>query len=63
VEAHHFHVHNYIKHKELTFHVRMPRDMSIADGHTVVSLIENEILRQLKIVATIHMEPIKNEST
>ena len=58
--AHHFHVHNYINHKELTFHVRFPKEMTIAESHQLITLIEQEILEQTQMVATIHAEPIKD---
>ncbi|MBN2167585.1 MAG: cation transporter [Marinilabiliaceae bacterium] len=57
--AHHFHIHNYINHKELTFHVLMPGKMTITESHNIVTQIENKILNELGLVATIHIEPKK----
>ncbi|HRX30528.1 MAG: cation transporter [Bacteroidales bacterium] len=57
MEPHHFHIHNYITHKELTFHVRLPNSWTIEQAHKVVSEVEVEILKRLNIDATIHMEP------
>jgi cation diffusion facilitator family transporter len=63
LHAHHFHLHNYINHKELTFHVRLPNHMSIADGHHIVTEIEKAIEAQTSMTTTIHLEPEKNRST
>jgi len=54
---HHFHIHNYVMHHELTFHVRLPNEMSIEQAHRIVSNIESAILNELGIDATIHIEP------
>ena len=59
LHPHHFHIHNYINHKELTFHVLLPGKMTIADAHDVITEIENIILEELDLEATIHMEPKK----
>jgi cation diffusion facilitator family transporter len=59
LHAHHFHVHNYVNHKELTFHLRLPNDMTIAESHNIVTHIEKEIKAQTQLVATIHVEPIE----
>lgn len=54
---HHFHIHNYITHRELTFHVRFPNPTRVDEAHRVVSAIEAAIREQLQIDATIHIEP------
>lgn len=56
---HHFHIHNYVQHRELTFHIRFPNAMKIDEAHQIVSEIENEIAEKLNIDATIHIEPYK----
>jgi cation diffusion facilitator family transporter len=57
LKPHHFHIHNYVKHKELTFHIKLNGDTSIKEGHEVATRIENEIRQQLNIETTIHIEP------
>lgn len=57
LQPHHFHVHNYVNHKELTFHLIMDGDLSINKSHEIVTRIENEIREKLNIEPTIHMEP------
>jgi cation diffusion facilitator family transporter len=57
-DIHHFHIHRYGDHKELTFHMRMPPDMTIEEAHNIVNQIEAKIRIELNIEATIHMEPI-----
>jgi cation diffusion facilitator family transporter len=58
LNIHHFHIHNYISHKELTFHIRLKKDVSIGKGHIVASEIENTILEKFNMSATIHVEPL-----
>jgi cation diffusion facilitator family transporter len=55
--AHHFHIHNYVTHFELTFHLLLDSRMNINEAHETVSRIEKEIKTLLDIEATIHIEP------
>jgi cation diffusion facilitator family transporter len=55
--VHHFHIHNYGDHTELTFHIKLPGTHSLDQAHEIATQIENEIKSQLNISATIHMEP------
>lgn len=57
LRPHHFHIHNYVKHKELTFHIKMDSHLSIKTGHDMATRIENQIRERLHIEATIHVEP------
>lgn len=57
LEAHHFHIHNYVNHKELTFHIRMDGKKSIRTGHDIMTKIEDAIRDKLDIETTIHIEP------
>ncbi|MDR0645098.1 MAG: cation diffusion facilitator family transporter [Treponema sp.] len=59
LHVHHFHIHNYTVHKELTFHIRLDGTMSIGEGHAIASDIERMIEERLGIIATIHVEPLK----
>lgn len=54
---HHFHLHDYGRHQELTFHILLPREMNLCDAHQIAHNIEEKIRLELKIAATIHMEP------
>lgn len=57
MDPHHFHIHNYVMHHELTFHVRLPNQMTIEQAHRIISSIEHTIMEELGIDATIHIEP------
>jgi cation diffusion facilitator family transporter len=58
-DIHHFHFHNYISHSEITFHLRLPDLMPIAEAHEIADAIEKEVRIRYGIEATIHIEPIK----
>lgn len=57
VRPHHFHLHRYGNHIELTFHLSMQSDLILKKAHDQAHLIENELRERLQIEATIHMEP------
>ena len=57
MHLHHFHIHNYVGHKELTFHIKRKNDLSIEEGHKIATDIENIILKQFGIISTVHVEP------
>ncbi len=58
LELHHVHVHKYGMHMELTFHIRLPGHMSLADAHRVTSRLEKRLYSERHIMATIHAEPL-----
>ncbi|MDR0569069.1 MAG: cation diffusion facilitator family transporter [Spirochaetaceae bacterium] len=58
LQLHHFHIHNYVVHKELTFHIRLNKNLTIEQGHTIATEIENTIADTFEIIATIHVEPL-----
>ena len=58
LNIHHFHLHNYITHKELTFHIRLNKNLSIGEAHKIASKIEESILEKFEMSATIHVEPL-----
>lgn len=58
LRPHHFHIHNYVSQKELTFHIKLNGNMSISEGHVIASRIEKKILEELFIYATIHIDPV-----
>ena len=59
LKIHHLHIHNYISQKELTFHIRLNKDLTIEKGHRIASDIEEIILDKFGMTATIHVEPLK----
>ncbi len=62
IEAHHFHIHEYGDHAELTFHISLAKDISLEEAHIIASKIEKSIRDKLNIEATIHMEPLEINS-
>ncbi|MCL2400950.1 MAG: cation diffusion facilitator family transporter [Defluviitaleaceae bacterium] len=59
LQMHHFHLHNYVLQKEMTFHIRLERNITIENGHEIATVIENMVKEEFDIVATIHIEPFK----
>lgn len=57
VQPHHFHLHRYGDHVELTFHLTMDGDLTLEQAHDQAHRIEQALRDQMKIEATIHMEP------
>ena len=60
INAHHFHIHNYGTHSELTFHIKLPPQMSILEGHDIADNIENNLREKMGVETTIHIEPEEN---
>lgn len=58
LNPHHFHMHNYSTHHELTFHITLDAQMTIAEGHRITDHIEAVILKELGIHTTIHIDPL-----
>ena len=54
---HHFHLHTYGDHRELTFHIMLNPSLDIATGHRIATDIEEAIRQEMNIEATIHLEP------
>ncbi len=57
--VHHVHLHRYGQHLELTFHLKLPPDMSLKEAHDHVTLVEKKIREEKNIEATIHVEPFR----
>lgn len=55
---HHFHIHNYISAKELTFHIKIDNHLSVEAGHAIATSIEELIDEKMTLSTTIHLEPI-----
>lgn len=56
-DPHHFHLHRYGDHVELTFHITMDGDLTLKQAHDQAHEIEKALRDELGIEATIHMEP------
>jgi cation diffusion facilitator family transporter len=57
VSPHHFHVHQYGGHTELTFHIVLHGDLILSQADTLAGQIEKEISRTLACETTIHIDP------
>ena len=57
IDVHHLHIHDYGNHTELTFHIHLNGEIPLKDAHAVSKQIELDLLEELRIEATIHMEP------
>lgn len=58
LNLHHLHLHNYVTHKEVTFHICLPNDLKIEEAHKITNAIELSIKDELDIEATVHIDPI-----
>ena len=56
---HHYHIHHYGDHIEFTSHIQVPGEETVEEAHRKATLIEMQIKTELKIDATIHIEPLK----
>ncbi len=54
---HHYHVHKYGGHMELTLHVRLPSEIHLSESEKIVSGLEREISESLSVEVTIHADP------
>ncbi len=61
LKMHHFHIHNYVTQKELIFHIKLPGEMTIREGHSIATKIEGRIHEKFNINATVHVEPLNSE--
>jgi cation diffusion facilitator family transporter len=58
LQAHHFHIHNYISSKELTFHIKIDNSLTVEEGHDIATAIEELVDEKLSVKSTIHLEPV-----
>ncbi|MCL2094025.1 MAG: cation diffusion facilitator family transporter [Treponema sp.] len=58
LKIHHFHIHDYISHKEITLHIRLKNSFTIVEGHKVANVIETIIKDKYDMDATIRIEPL-----
>ncbi len=60
VYIHHFHLHEYGSHSELSCHIKLPAKMPLHQAHSICTRIEQMIQTNYDMVTTIHPEPLKN---
>lgn len=56
LRVHHFHIHNYGFHNEMTFHVVLPKQMELNEASQITRRLFEEIKQQMNILATIHID-------
>ncbi len=57
LKFHHFHLHDYGSHKEITFHIKINPEKSVRDAHKIADCIEKKIKEKYGFETTIHIEP------
>lgn len=57
VSAHHFHIHNYGRHRELTLHINVDPEMDVKSAHAVATKLEKALKEELNMDSTVHVEP------
>ena len=60
--SHHYHLHSYGDHKELTLHIRLDGEMSLTQAHCITELIEKKIQDETGYEVTVHAENIPAEN-
>lgn len=53
---HHFHVHKYGYHIEMTFHIILPENMKLEEAGRLTKTLSEKIKEELDIVTTIHID-------
>ncbi|MFW5700106.1 MAG: cation diffusion facilitator family transporter [Cyclobacteriaceae bacterium] len=53
---HHFHIHKYGNHTEITFHIRLPGNYNLKDANQITSEFRNRIKDELNIYSTIYID-------
>ncbi|MDR2555158.1 MAG: cation diffusion facilitator family transporter [Fibromonadaceae bacterium] len=59
LKLHHFHIHNYVNHQELTMHIRLDGQKSIEEGHRIATAIEKKLRSDFGLHTTVHIEPLR----
>lgn len=58
LQPHHFHLHEYGNHREITFHVVLPSEMTVKQAHQIIKEIELKIEEKTNMQVTIHVDPL-----
>lgn len=53
---HHFHIHSYGNHTELTFHIKLPGNYQLEDANKITAGLTKRIKSELDIFATIYID-------
>lgn len=61
LQPHHFRLHRYGNHTELTFHIRLPGELSLEKAHDIASRYETLVEQKLDVVVTIHVDARGNQ--
>jgi cation diffusion facilitator family transporter len=56
LRLHHFHIHQYGFHKEMTFHIVLPKDMKLDRAGKITNTLFQDIKEKMDILATIHID-------
>lgn len=59
---HHFLVHHYGNHTELTFHIKLPGSFSLDEAHVIATKYEVLIKERHNIQATVHIDALEYEN-
>lgn len=60
LRPHHFLIHTYGKHSEITFHIELPPEMELRDANEITSRYTEMIRKQMNIFATIYIDAHKD---
>ena len=63
IAPHHFHVHQYGGHTELTFHIALDGTLKLNQAHALADQIEKEVTKTLACETTIHIDPLGEPDT
>jgi len=61
LDLEHIHLHVYGSHTEVTFHVNLPPELSMADANRIVQSISNEVKTEMHFEATIQTGILNNK--
>ena len=61
IYPHHFLVHQYGNHTEMTLHIRLPADYTIHNAHEIATNYEILIKERTNIQATVHIDSLQKE--
>jgi cation diffusion facilitator family transporter len=53
--------HEYGTQMVISFHLEVPSQLQLSEAHTIADIIEKKILNELKIQATVHLDPVLPE--
>jgi divalent metal cation (Fe/Co/Zn/Cd) transporter len=57
IHHHHFHLHQFGIHQEISFHIRLNGQSTNYHGHSLLNEIEKKIREHMNREATIHIDP------